>query len=311
MELTKKEFELALQVERNFYEYIYISTLIGLKERSLQFNEKHKKFVNRKRVAGLVSEADVMEFEVRDSLLQSEYVSQKLELEETRIKLKNILGPEVGEKIRPVGKLQNQTIDGTLMSYVDQLKEKNHQILLTTHSVGRAKVNNSIAQAAWLPEVDFQAQFGMLPLDERIDRTADATTARFLLTANFRLFSGFRDYYSSRRDSSRVAEAEHMLKDEIVQSVSAVEALYRKLKAIETRINLEKNNILRTEKYYDAVVSEYRRGSKNSADLAMAIDQYFAALQKREGLKFDFLNNKINFEMLMGQPIRVNAAKQI
>jgi outer membrane protein len=307
--LRKKEFALSLSVEKYFYEFIYISKTIKIRQEALDFNKQHKKMVKRKLVSGLVSDADAMEFAVRKTLLQSEHVSRELDLEQVRIHFKRILGQKIGTKIRPLGELADYTIEHDLMHYLNLLKTENLKIQIAAHQVGLAKLKSANSRTNWLPSLDLEAQYGFVPMSTKLNRYHNSTTGRFLLVANFNLFNGMRDHHRTSMLDGMVNASKSELKDQITQSVSQVEVLYRKIKSLEMKRELQKNNISHTKKYYQAVVNEYKRGSKNSSDLATAIDQHMHALDNREKLKLEFLEAKLQLEEILGTSVQTKLIK--
>ena len=101
-----------------------------------------------------------------------------------------------------------------------------------------------------------------------------------------------------------MAAAEFELKDSILQSVTSAESLYRRLKTIEERVELEIGNLKLSQSFYNNVAKEFRRGFKNSADLSAASDRLEESRTRRLDFMFDFLNQKLNLEKVMGVPIK-------
>ena len=305
LELEKAEFDIRLEVEKYFFEYLYVQKLIELRAKSLEKNKYHIKLVNRKRQAGLVSEADFMEFQVREAKLQSDHIARQLVLEESRLKLKKILGQEIGAQMNPVGELPNLKITGDLNVYVEKLKTMNTHILVASHKVAVLGHQRTITKSKWYPHLDLEAQYGYLEQDGVQEEKVGSLQSRFMLVAKMNLFSGYRDYHELKSVEERTASSKNHLRDTIILAVSNAELFYRKLKALETQRQLESGNIENTQKYYEAVVEEYSRGSKNSADLAAASDLYFDAQEQRLQISFDFIKTKLDFEELLGEKIEV------
>ena len=84
-----------------------------------------------------------------------------------------------------------------------------------------------------------------------------------------------------------------------------MEESFRELKSIEKRVDLELGNKVVSEKYYQAVLQEYKRGFKNSADLSEASDRLFEAKSRQINFKFEFLKQRLAFEKSYGAPIKV------
>ena len=165
--LKREKFYIELEVEKQFHRYLYFQDLIAIKDRALKNNKKHQKLVARTKSMGQVSKTDVMEFDLKESVIQSELVSLRLGLEKARIQLRRLLGEEVGSKIEPVGNLQHQHVVGDLMTYLEKIKTHSIPVQLASKSHEMSTLEAKMWRSKWLPRIDFQARAGYLPLDQR------------------------------------------------------------------------------------------------------------------------------------------------
>lgn len=303
MDLDLAKLSVSLEVEQYFQRCVQLKTLIGLKEQAIATNNAHKSTVEKRQASNLVSQTDVMEFAVRGSLLESEYVSLKMDLDEARIHLKKLLGEEIGGNIEPIGTLPNLKLKGGMMDFVQVMKQRNLHIAESSRNIQTSKLGLQSAHARWLPQINFEARAGWLPLSDR--KAPEDSGVTLLLTADYDLFSGFDHYYETKERLAQVGQAEAHLKHDILNALADVESLFRKLKAIEVRIELEEKNLDRMQKYYDSIRTEYGRGYKNSSDLVAASERLIGAAERRENYKYDFLVKKVELEKLLGSKVEV------
>ena len=308
--LRKAELGVGLEVERLFHLYLFNKFSLELLKRALDANELHRKMAKNRKASGLASDADVIEFDLRDSILKSDVSEKEVQLEESRVNLKRLLGEEIGAKIEPVGKLQHQHIKGSLMDYISRIKGESENVLVTTRELLIATTESKMWRSKWFPKVDFEMKAGFLPLENRPDSTSGTgkeTSALIngLVIAKLDLFSGFDNFWERRESESKRLKLESRLKQFILAAVTQMEIAYRKLKATEVRVHLEEQNEERATKYYNSVLSEYKRGVKNSSDLKNAAEGLYNSTLRSEGFKYDFLSQRIELEKALGGPVSV------
>ena len=303
IKLRQKEHELGLSIEEAFHVYVYQRDLIAIKKDEIKFNRKHTDLVKKTQRAGISSKSDSMEFDLEHSILSSDLVMLQRKLEEARIRIVSLLGEEIGATIEPVGSLQHQHVKGTLMNQINKLKKSGYAVQLASREMTKGTVGSKLWRANYLPTLDVEARAGRLegdamPEDEELGIV-------IMLVAKLDLFSGMNSYWERRERILHLESSQDKLKQTIVDSVSEVERGYRKLVAIQNRVDLEDANRIKSKKYYDAVLREYRSGYKNAADLKAASELVFASHTKMKRFKFDFLQERINLERTIGHQVEV------
>lgn len=297
--LKRAEFRVGLEVEQAFHLYLFKKSSIELKQEAIKTNEAHKKMAAQKRASGLASDSDIMDFDLKDALLKSDLLLLEQEVEEARTSLRRLLGEEIGSKIEPVGSLQHQHLKGQLREHVRRIRTESEAVVLATKDLAVASLESKAARSRWLPKVDLEVAAGYLPWDLR---TVPGGTSMIggKLVARFDVFSGFDTLYARQEQEANELKLENQLKDAILNAISDTENAFRRIATIQARVDLEEQNEQRARKYYTSVISEYRRGVKNSADLRVAADGIYEASLKREGFKYEFLNERITLERALG-----------
>jgi outer membrane protein TolC len=304
IKLKRTEFKVGLEVERVFHLYIFKKTVLKLKNEALKLNETHKKMAAQKMRSGLSSSSDVMEFDLKDAVLRSDLLLLQQELEETRTLLRKLLGEEVGSKIEPVGTLQHQHLKGSLNDLVKRIRNESEPVLIAAKDLSIANFESKVSTSKWLPKVDVEVAAGYLPWDLRQVPSGQAQIGGKVVL-KYDIFSGFDNYFQQNETTANRAKLEALLKEAILSAMSDTENAFRKIRTIQARVDLEQENEQRAKKYYGSVMSEYKRGVKNSADLRVAADSLFDVSVKGESFKYEFLSSRIELERALGGPVEI------
>lgn len=302
-QLRAAEHLIGLEVERFFQLYLFKKTQISLAERALSRNGDHQSLVKRSRALGAVSDADVMEFQLKEASLKSSMVALRQELEDARSNLKRLLGEQVGAAIEPVGLLQQQRVKGELKAYLDRIPRDTSAVRDAAKAVEIARLEREVASGRGLPTLDFETRAGLLEGADRIDGAKPQ--ASFLLLAKWDIYQGGEVVAEERELAASALKAEAELKDAINQAIRKVEVGFRTMKALEQRADLEQNNVRFATRYYEAVVGEYKRGFKNSADLSEASAQLQESEERRVELDHASIEQRIAVEEALGSSLEL------
>ncbi len=302
--LKKLEFRIGLEVERPFYQFLFLQRTLALRKEALDLNETHKALAHKRKSVSLVSETDVMEYELRDALLRSDIASLEQDRIAARLDLQRVMGSESPLTEDPVGTLAHWHLRPSLTDLTKKAEQEGEAPLLAKMEVGIAEIQSKRWMSKWWPEIDADAQVGQLALDNR--PATGGTSFRGLLLAKWELFSGFESSNQRREEEARRLRAEAEAKGVLLSARTSVAASYRKLRSIEARVHLEENNRVRAKRYYESVLREYRSGVRNSADVRQAAESLYEASLRREKFKFDFLFERIELEKTLGGPIQVD-----
>lgn len=297
----KVAFEIGLDVESFYHEYLRHQTHIELMQEAISRNQSLIKVVNRTRQQGLVSAADVLSFQMTAAELKSGLHSLENAREETKVGLLRIMGSMDPSGIQPSGKLSHQHLDRSLMDYLQQIREKSFPVRLAAFAAETKEHQWRQVRSSWLPKVDFEIRSGYLALNELATDEEVGTNVGVLATWD--LFSGLKTRSVESEKKFRLEESELLLKQEILNVISQAEIRYRRLKTIESRVDLESGNIKLSENYYDTIRQEYARGYKSSADLADAAATVFDVRRRQIDYLWDFLKERIELERLTGVPV--------
>ena len=299
----KSEIELRMEVAQLFYRYLHQKAILSFYDKAKDLNEKHLGSARKRRASGLLSEADLMDFELRDSLLQSEMRLIQQRMTEIKLGLVRLMGPELGAAFEPVGSLPHLHLLGDMKEYLTQASATIESLKQSNLQIEGAMYDLKKSRSAWLPSVDVGVRMGALPLDQRLDNSNRGMAS--LVTARWELFSGFETTSQIRAAEAELKRREFEGKQQLLTVMAVVEAAVSKLKSIEERVDLEKQNEDRAQKLYNVTFSEYSRGIKNSTDVKAAELLLLEVRLRRVGFKNDFLETRSELERMYGIKFRV------
>ncbi len=304
VEISKKQFELELEIENLFYLYLYKLSKFKYYKKSLELNLKHKKLINQKKFSGLASAADVMEFEIRDSILNSEINSLVQEMQETKLGLIRIMGQGLQTNFEPIGDLPHLHVEKQLSDFLSQINSTSGFIKKSSYLAAMGSLSLKQSRFSWIPKIDLQMKYGKLPME--LSTQFPAFEGAFLLKWNF--FSGFETTGKIAEAQARVNRLNYEFQQKLLDNMSDAEINYSKLISIQDRVHAEEGNELRAEKYYNVIINEYRQGVKNGADLKAAEELLLSSRIRNAELKYQFIDNKIKLEKSIG--LRIDTVTQ-
>lgn len=295
-------------IEQSFNSFLFAKEAILLRTKALDTNRSLGDTAIRRRRAGAASEADVIEFELRESILRSELVALEQDQEDARLALSKSIGQDVPVSYEPEGALEHQHIKGELSYYLDKLRSNGFEVQESKKNLTISEKMSSEWQAGWLPKVDLEARSGKLELR---DIPADAKrTTEFLLLAKMDLFSGLESTYLRKQGIAQKITAEQQHRAILSRSEAELRRHYARILTIQKSVDLEDKNGERASQYYQTVLREYNAGVKNSIDLKTAAELVSETSLKRLRYRHTFLSERIEMERLLGSPVDVEIVKE-
>jgi len=292
----KVQFELELDVEGLFYKYLYKDIQIMNLQHSLELTQKHKQFIKMRKISGMASEADIMEFELRESFLKSELSSLVQEKEEVKLGLLRLMGPNLDTQFEPFGDIPHTHLEKSLTQFLAQINSTSSNLKVDALAVAKGALELKKARYTWFPRIDLEMKYGKL--SQEIAQSYPAVEGSLLLKWEF--FSGMKTAGFIAENMAKSSRLNFEFQQKLLHTMTEAEINYTKLSSIQERIHGEDGNELRAQKYYTSVLSDYRRGVKNGADLKVAEELLLMAKNRRAELRFQFIDTKIRLEKALG-----------
>jgi multidrug efflux system outer membrane protein len=292
----RAQFELELEIESLFYLHLNVTTKIKFYEESLELNEKHRQMMKRKQSSGLASQADLMEFALRESYLRSEISSLIQQREEARLGMVRLMGPNVGSNFQPYGTVPHVHLKQPLNQFLDRVNSTSEGVKAASLLAASGAIAVKGSRSGWMPRIDATARYGSLSQD--IAQTAPALDASLVLRWEF--FSGFETRAKIAEAQARADRLDNEFKQKLLSTMTEAEVSYLKLGSIQERVHVEEGNEERANGYYRAVLDEYRRGLKNGYDLKNAEQYLLEAKVRAADFTYSFISTKNRLERDVG-----------
>ncbi len=245
--------------------------LVEIEERELKLNQEHSEMAQRKVAAGLTSRIDKLEFELRRNEIEAR-------LEDYRVQLQDQLS-----RLESFGLADPKTSSDLSQGWREHLKlspklETSLEVSATEPLVRSQTLQASSARATHWGELDLLASAGRLRAGDRRGDFEDRhyeLKFRIPLWASGQIQSQVREAQAlASREESRLAELRRQKQVERLD-------LQRQVASSRKLLELAKSRVQRAQNYFDMTTAEYRRGIKNSPDLASASELLFEAQKHR------------------------------
>lgn len=306
LKLERVKETLNWNVEDAFSKVLAKQESIKLFTEAIEGNQNNKKAARTRRAAGVVSDADVLEFDLYESILKADLADTQGDLKQAQTRLQTLIGNDAISF--PIsGTIRRYKLQSSLEEIIGLLPSSNVEIRNASLSVERASAERMLARGGFLPEVRAFATYGSLGLRE----TEINPETYGGIVARWELFSGFDTIGARREAAARVALAETNLSTKQIAQRGEAEQIFERLKALEFRISLEEKNHDTAHRYLKTVMDEYRRGVKNSPDLKNATDNVLQSHLREVKLRSEYVeqaaslnqvtNGKIKFEVLKAE----------
>jgi len=299
--LDQKKQTVEWDAERAFSKLLFVTESIQFYKDAIQRNKEQQKAAAARRRAGLVSEADTLEFEVLGSLLDSEFTSLKAELVDAQADFKKVLN--LKDDVEPVakGRLEHFHVKTDLQTLLGSLGKTGKSILMAQKETEASEALQKSVRGDFLPNVFVKTTYGSRDIR---DTPNDKETAIWLV-ARWEIFSGLDTYWGYRQANAEFEKNQFALESEQLNTKTNLERTFALLKALEQRVDLESMNRKRAKKYFTVVASEYKRGVKNSPDLRSASEKLLESQIRDLKYRYECIAQKIALQKIVGAPIPV------
>ncbi len=286
-------------IETKFSRALYLQESIKLYKTALEQNVKFAQAAKKKKASGLASEADVIEFDLNESMLKSDLEEIQSDFNEALNELRVSLGLTSSDALELKGYLEHFHI----MESIDQLKGRLNQSSLKRQvaelEAKKASHIQSASYGGFLPEITLKATYGRRGMDE-----PEGPEQTYFVVARWELFSGFKDLGNYQMALAMEQKAEFEKRQNDLNLPGELETVYKKFIALQNRVDLESQNKERSKTYLNTVMSEYRRGVKNSADLKSASMQLLEASLRDLKYRYEGIKQKEVLQTLIGDSVK-------
>jgi len=294
LQLEQRRRELLRQVRDLFAVMVSSQEMLMIELEERKTNEEQKRMAAKKVSAGLTSEVDTIEFELREQAIEGTIRKFRSQLEQARASLAVLIGES---EIREVAGEIPAPADWALPEepFVKSLVYRT-SVLENT----KAGTRHDALFGEYLPELSLRAAYGRITGTER-PFSSDKLESSYGVLLSIPLFSGFDTRYRRSQASFEQEAAEKS----VTQGRAEIEAVARNVgtekKALLDLYKINEKRLERLAKYFQLTISEYRRGVKNSPDLVGATENLFDARKRRVELQKDLSVLRNKAEELWGE----------
>jgi len=312
MDLSKAEIEIqekrlkALknkikkEVSKIYFELQFILESVSLKQKALELNSQQMKIAKAKNNSGFTTSSDVLEFDLRDSTLQSDLVLLNQQLDQKSRELDVLLSRKnqtASEAVK--GHLTRESFNFNRDDLLAKIQNGNEQLLLSKSELQYVETERQQAKSQFLPKLDLEARYGKLATDDKVFN--DNQNYSVFLKFNLPLFSGFEDYNLVKSTNAKVFASQIAVDQKNIFLAAELDSILAEIRALNSRLDLEEKNLERSEKYYKLTLSEYRRGIKNSPDMVGASERLLEARIRNLEYRRDLMLAKAKIQELTGE----------
>jgi outer membrane protein TolC len=267
-------------------------------EDELKTNRELKEQVNFKRKQGLVGRADVLEIDMRKASLQARLldIKEALVVFKNRLRQRAFLEPDSEMSLK--GSLPHEHFHAEAGDLLKASSLYNQNYLSLKAKTKANAYELEALKTLKLPSIKLRARYGKMRVDEKYAENSLEGLAGVYL--EIPLFDGGER--SAKIATQKAALAKESLKLRASEKSLKIKVLQQleRMKSIHDRVDLAEVNAKNGFKYYKEVADEYKRGVKNSLDLASARDRYLEFKIDLLKSKKDFIVTKLELEEVAG-----------
>lgn len=312
IELSKSEIEIQekhlgslknkikTDVSKIYFELQFLLESISLKQKALDLNSQQMKIAKAKNRSGLTTSSDVLEFDLRNSTLQSDLVLLNQQLDQKSRELDVLLSRTSQKEPETVkGHLTRERFNFDRDVLLGKIQSGNEQLLLSKVELLQVEAEKRNVNSQLLPKLDLEARYGKLASDEKV--FSDNNNYSVMLKFNLPLFSGFESYNLSKSANAKLTASQIAMDQKNIALSAKLDSLLAEIKALNLRLDLEEKNLERSERYYKLTLDEYRRGIKNSPDMVGASERLLEARIRNLEYRRDLMLANVKIQELTGE----------
>lgn len=297
--VTAEELE---KVRTSYWQLLYLRERQKILQTALDLNKKNLAAALKRIRAGVATDSDRFEFEMKDIDLSREMSASKVLIENQIRSLKVQLGVEDAASLHFPELYQHDHEEIT-----EQQLQAQYEFLYREAEIQSQQYHLSSlkSQRAWQPSIEAFANYNQF--DRSISAGEPDMTERERretvvgLRVSMNLSAGFTERQEAGALKQEALAAEAMAQYQKRLAESEIKAELAMLQLLHDQVHEAEENIQRAEKYYSITQTGYIRGSQGSPDVLSAAEKLFSMRDKRLEIIREFQIAKSHLVSKLGQ----------
>ncbi|MAZ46933.1 MAG: hypothetical protein CME65_00125 [Halobacteriovoraceae bacterium] len=265
----------------------------------LKYNQKLKKQVQSKREQGLVGRADVLEIEMREATLKNTLLKVTEEYQHGLDKLRKLTFVSHNQEINILGSLPHVHFSTSLSDLLESALKRNNELLNINSKTLALEYETDSSFSKRLPSLKLMGRYGRMRIDETYTSN-DSQEGLVGLYLEIPLFDGGKRFSKQAINQARLERSKLKLKSTKHNLEIDLTHRFEKFQNIHKLLDLSETNLKKAKIYFNNVLSEYKRGVKNSLDLVSARDRLYQFQLNVINYNKDYQDSKLELERLSG-----------
>jgi len=288
------------EVTQLFYTLIYWKERETLQKEDLALVQENAVRAQKKISAGLATESDNLEFELLKQDHELDFSQIERERISVELKLKELLKILESDAFEIAGEIPEALpLTTDLETLAKALIQRNSDVLQAKSDLEVAKAEYRSAIGDWLPEGNLEAQYGKLAETDFV--TSQRNSWMVMGTLTLPLFSWGKTFRAHQEKAFKKEKAELKLERKEREAETNLHTQWEELRRLFREHEVLAKKIQVSQKYYRMSLDEYRRGVKNSPDVAAASEVYFSARLRQLENRLSFQKSRLEIAGLVGE----------
>lgn len=301
IDLDNHKFNLGLEVEKAFYEYLYSKKKLSIISSEIKRTNTLSSLVKKRVSSKLLTDSDIIEFRLHQKKTRSFENYLKLEMEQLHSKLAVFTGIKNTGELIVLGEIPHFKVNSTLEELIENIVG-GPRIKKLQFEGEVVDIEKKSSNSGWYPSLNLRAEHGRLDEIET-GISSSETSSKITLRASWELFSGFETTKKRELQQSKRIKIDYA-KKQVKQDLSIlIKSKYKTLKVLEETIEFEEENEKLAHKLYSKTLAEYKKGIKDSSALIDSSQKITESQNRVFELKLNYILTKVSLEKSLGRQL--------
>lgn len=290
LETEIKKREIRIEAFQKISEINLIEKENALIKAEIEQNQIQRKMAKKKVDAGLTTNVDMLDFDLKEELLQNDLDKNNSRSE---ILVKELLAV-FGNKSN-LEELKNSFSENLVIDHSARNGEITAlpQIMVAKKKWEISSLRKKSARAEYIPTIDLEAKYGQITPQKKL--FGEDKEHQLALTVTLPLFSGFSTSGKYQQSIVESSQSEKEFHQEQIDLEAKKDIELKKIAQLNKTLTSLEKLLERSNRYSELTIGDYRRGVKNSPDVIAASDKKFEVAKRLLETRLELLNLTYSF----------------